>query len=68
VKTLQNSLNSHYRSGSFPNSPHNFAPPLVVDGDFGALTKAAVEDYQQAKHLTIDGIVGPQTWHSLGNC
>jgi peptidoglycan hydrolase-like protein with peptidoglycan-binding domain len=65
---LQSALNARYKSGNFPNSPHNFSPPLVVDGDFGTLTKAAVEDFQQAAHIGIDGIVGPQTWHALGNC
>ncbi len=68
VKTLQSTLNARYSAGSFPNSPHNFSPPLAVDGDFGALTKAAVEDYQTAKGIIVDGIVGPQTWHSLGYC
>jgi peptidoglycan hydrolase-like protein with peptidoglycan-binding domain len=65
---LQSTLNSHYNAKSFPDSPHNFSPPLAADGDFGALTKAAVEDYQTAKKLEVDGMVGPQTWHSLGYC
>lgn len=38
---------------------------LVVDGAFGAKTKAAVIAYQKAKRLTADGIVGAKTWGSL---
>jgi len=38
---------------------------LDVDGNFGAKTQAAVRDYQQKNSLTVDGIVGNQTWSSL---
>jgi peptidoglycan hydrolase-like protein with peptidoglycan-binding domain len=40
---------------------------LAVDGKFGPLTQARVEAYQAAHHLTVDGVVGPQTWGSLLN-
>ena len=33
-----------------------------VDGRFGAKTEAAVKTLQQSRNLTVDGIVGPQTW------
>ena len=36
-----------------------------VDGDFGPLTKAAVEAFQSSPGLGVDGIVGPQTWPEL---
>ena len=36
-----------------------------IDGDFGPITKTAVEQFQQY-NLTVDGIVGPQTWAALG--
>nr|WP_281432868.1 peptidoglycan-binding domain-containing protein [Methylocystis sp. H4A] len=33
-----------------------------VDGRFGAKTEAAVKKLQQDYRLSMDGIVGPQTW------
>lgn len=38
---------------------------LAVDGIFGAKTEAAVRAYQEAKGLTVDGIVGVNTWGML---
>jgi hypothetical protein len=36
-----------------------------VDGGFGKLTQAAVERFQTVHGLTVDGIIGPQTWLRL---
>lgn len=54
VKVLQWLLNhtTDYTSG-------------VVDGIFGTKTVAAVRAFQQAKGLTVDGIVGKKTWEKL---
>lgn len=43
------------------------SPPVAVDGDFGAKTRVAVTMFQQAKGLTIDGLVGPATLAALGD-
>ncbi len=37
-----------------------------IDGIFGSVTKTGVEEFQSGDHLTVDGIVGPQTWGALG--
>ena len=37
-----------------------------VDGDFGALTRAAVIEYRLRHGLAVDGIVGPVTRKALG--
>ena len=36
-----------------------------TDGDFGSATDEAVRNYQKAKGLTVDGIVGKNTWNKL---
>lgn len=52
VKTLQEYLNNNGYS-------------LDVDGQFGSKTQAAVKDYQKKKGLSVDGVVGTNTWGSL---
>lgn len=36
-----------------------------IDGDMGPGTKKAVEAFQQANNLKVDGKVGPKTWLAL---
>lgn len=52
VKTLQTQLNANGYN-------------LDVDGSFGNKTLAAVKDYQQKNNLSVDGIVGNNTWGAL---
>lgn len=52
VKELQTLLN-------------NNGAKLSVDGVFGPKTFAAVKSYQKANGLSVDGIVGNNTWGSL---
>jgi peptidoglycan hydrolase-like protein with peptidoglycan-binding domain len=36
-----------------------------VDGTFGSRTESGVRALQQASAITVDGIVGPETWHKI---
>ncbi|MET9398474.1 peptidoglycan-binding domain-containing protein [Kitasatospora sp. NPDC002965] len=53
VKCVQLALNASLHSG------------LQTDGIWGARTETAVRQFQQAKHLDVDGIVGVQTGSQL---
>lgn len=53
VKTLQRLLNGIQSSG------------LSVDGNFGSKTQTAVKVFQKRNNLTVDGIVGLNTWSKL---
>ncbi|GIG68881.1 peptidoglycan recognition protein family protein [Phytomonospora endophytica] len=52
VRTLQFLLRQH-------------GATLTVDGDFGAVTETAVRAFQTAGGLTVDGVVGAQSWPKL---
>ena len=36
-----------------------------INGNFGSPTETAVKDFQSGTGLTVDGVVGPQTWSKL---
>jgi hypothetical protein len=36
-----------------------------VDGKYGPVTRAAVRQFQSDQSITVDGLVGPQTWGAL---
>ena len=52
IKTLQYLLRAHGQG-------------VVVDGEFGPQTEAAVKAFQSSRGLAADGIVGPVTWSAL---
>ena len=37
-----------------------------IDGEFGPVTKNAVQQFQRDSGLADDGIIGPLTWGALG--
>lgn len=39
--------------------------PIPEDGDFGPVTDAATRRFQNCAGLTVDGLIGPQTWPEL---
>jgi len=58
VKTLQTKLKKLGYKGKDGKD-------LTCDGDFGTNTEYALKNFQKAKGLTPDGIVGPKTWAKL---
>ena len=46
---------------------NNAGYELDTDGIFGTKTQEAVRDYQASKGLTVDGIVGANTWGALNS-
>jgi peptidoglycan hydrolase-like protein with peptidoglycan-binding domain len=63
VGTIQGLLNFFGARREHPNE----AQPLVIDNVFGRDTYAAVRAFQTANHLTVDGVVGPETSSALQN-
>lgn len=59
-----NSVGDHVRRAQQFLLDHNINIGSV-DGEFGPRTYTGVKRFQQAKGLTVDGIIGPQTWVAL---
>lgn len=45
----------------------NLYPVGGIDGIFGSRTLSAVRSFQSANNLTVDGLVGNNTWNALTN-
>jgi D-alanyl-D-alanine carboxypeptidase (penicillin-binding protein 5/6) len=56
VASLQRTLNARMTP----------SPELTDDGDFGSMTEGALIDFQKAKGIETNGVVGPETWEALG--
>lgn len=54
VHALQDTLNHCYPGNN-----------LTEDGNFGPLTRQALENAQRAAHITVDGVYGPETLDHL---
>jgi peptidoglycan hydrolase-like protein with peptidoglycan-binding domain len=39
--------------------------PWGADGEFGAATYGALFQFQRAKKLSADGVLGPESWAAL---
>ncbi|MFF2652058.1 peptidoglycan-binding protein [Streptomyces sp. NPDC058045] len=44
---------------------NKFGYGLAVDGEFGSGTASAVTSFQGDKGLSVDGVIGPDTWQNL---
>ena len=36
-----------------------------IDGDIGAMSKKAIQEFQTENNLSVDGKLGPKTWSAL---
>ena len=61
VRALQTLVNAVIAAGHAPAG----VAPLIVDGDYGVRTEAAVRAIQSAHGLIPDGITGALTWEVL---
>jgi peptidoglycan hydrolase-like protein with peptidoglycan-binding domain len=57
VKQAQCELNWAYANGH--------GSTLAVDGSFGPKTLAVTRAFQSCVHISVDGVIGPNTWSEL---
>ena len=62
VEALQRALNLWAKNRSRAEGAKN---RLIIDGLFGQQTQRMVMDFQRARGISADGIVGEQTWQAI---
>jgi zinc D-Ala-D-Ala carboxypeptidase len=65
VKQAQCELNFAYAFGQSTNYGNGPGAGLIVDGSFGPYTNAATRNFQACVHISVDGVIGPNTWSEL---
>ena len=71
LKTIQNGsqgvdvllLQEIFRAREFDKKV--IGESLALDREFGAKTEKVVRQYQKERNLSVDGVVGNNTWHDL---
>ena len=54
-----------YAYAQSTNYGNGSAGGLTVDGSFGAYTNETTRNFQACVHISVDGIIGPNTWSKL---
>ena len=63
VTVRQGDINEAVKGAQTALNKHGYG--LTVDGNFGPATNSAARAFQSANALTVDGVIGPQTWQTL---
>ena len=76
VRFLEQLLTSIYRFGQRTSGPILITEDIIFDARYDDQCERIVREFQQnynavfpwpAPNITVDGIVGPQTWQALGD-
>ncbi|WP_009543781.1 peptidoglycan-binding domain-containing protein [Crocosphaera subtropica] len=76
VRFLEQLLSSIYWFSQRPNWPTLITENVIFDAKYDDQCQKIVKEFQQnynanfpapAPHITVDGIVGPETWQALGD-